>query len=95
MDEPEIFGMHDNATITFQRQESTSFINALLAAQPKQAGGSAATASDEIALELADEIESKLPAKLDLDKTAKYLFNPDERGRTGSLTIFMQQEIER
>ncbi|OXA50744.1 Dynein heavy chain 6, axonemal [Folsomia candida] len=95
MDEPEIFGMHNNATITFQRQESTTFLNALLSAQPKQAGGSAATASDEIAYELAEEIESKLPEKLDLDKSSEYLFLPDERGRTASLTIFIQQEIER
>lgn len=95
IDEPEIFGMHDNATITFQRQETTSFLNALLTVQPRQSGGGGSAASDEIAYELAEDLEGKLPENLDHDKTHPYLFQPDERGRTQSLTIFLQQEIDR
>jgi len=32
---------------------------------------------------------------MDADKFSEYLFAPDARGRTKSLTIFMQQEIDR
>jgi dynein heavy chain len=46
-------------------------------------------------LDLASDLESKLPEKLDVDKFHPYHFAPDNRGRTPSLTIFMQQEIDR
>ncbi|ODM98966.1 Dynein heavy chain 6, axonemal [Orchesella cincta] len=95
IDEPEIFGMHDNATITFQRQETSMFLNALLTVQPRQSGGGGSAASDEMAFELAEDLEAKLPKNLDHDLTHSYLFEPDGRGRTPSTTIFLQQEIDR
>lgn len=95
IDEPEIFGMHDNATITFQRQETLAFLNALLSVQPRQSGGGGSAASDEIAYELAEDLERRLPENLDHDLTHPYLHEPDSRGRVQSLTIFLSQEVDR
>lgn len=38
-DTPEIFGLHDNANITFAQNETFSMLNGLLLLQPKSASG--------------------------------------------------------
>ena len=38
-DNPEIFGLHDNANITFAQNETFSLLNGLLTMQPKTGGG--------------------------------------------------------
>lgn len=54
---PEIFGMHDNANIAFQKQESDFIINTVLGIQPRETGtGSSGKTSDETVLELAGSI---------------------------------------
>ncbi len=40
VESPEVFGMHDNANITFQMKESTMAIQTILNIQPREAGGS-------------------------------------------------------
>ena len=39
IDEPEIFGMHENANITFNRAESSTLMSSILALQPREGGG--------------------------------------------------------
>ena len=38
-DDPEIFGMHENANITYQAQESTKIIDTIVSIQPRTGGG--------------------------------------------------------
>lgn len=38
-DTPEIFGLHDNANITFAQNETLNMLTALMALQPKSASG--------------------------------------------------------
>jgi dynein heavy chain len=38
-DEPEIYGLHRNANITFQQKNVKEFFEALLSIQPRTAGG--------------------------------------------------------
>jgi dynein heavy chain len=38
-DDPEVFGMHDNANVAFNRTESLSLMAAVLSLQPRSAGG--------------------------------------------------------
>ena len=38
-DLPEIFGLHDNANINYQNQESTRVISTVLSIQPRITGG--------------------------------------------------------
>ena len=39
-DTPEIFGLHDNANITFAQNETFSLLNGILKLQPKSSAGS-------------------------------------------------------
>ena len=41
IDNPEIFGMNDNADIAFQLQESVNMIEIILSVQPRTGGGGA------------------------------------------------------
>jgi len=38
---PEVFGMHDNANITFELKESKNALDTILSIQPRDTGGAA------------------------------------------------------
>ncbi|XP_070535810.1 dynein axonemal heavy chain 6-like isoform X2 [Ptychodera flava] len=95
IDEPEIFGMHENANLAFQIQETNSLLYTILDVQPRMAGGGSGKTSDEIVFELADSILEKLPDKLDIEEANREMFKPDDKGRVNSLTTVLTQEVER
>uniref|UniRef100_A0A4W3JLA8 Dynein axonemal heavy chain 6 n=1 Tax=Callorhinchus milii TaxID=7868 RepID=A0A4W3JLA8_CALMI len=80
IDDPEIFGMHENANLSFQRQETNTMINTILEVQPRSSAQGTGKSSDEIINEVADSILSKLP---------------DAMGRLNSLTTVLGQEVDR
>ena len=51
-DTPEIFGLHDNANITFAQNETFTLLGALLKLQPKAASGGGQT-REEVRLNIA------------------------------------------
>lgn len=55
-DNPEIFGLHENANINYQQQESIRVLETILSIQPRIAGGSGGMTSDEIVLEKSKEL---------------------------------------
>ena len=74
IDDPEIFGLHANANIAFQVQETTGLVNTILDMQPRMGGGGGGKSSDDIVFELADSILEKLMDKLDIDEARQDLF---------------------
>ena len=62
-EDPEVFGMHENANITFQTQESNKMIEPILSVQPKiqSGGGGDGKTTDQIVEELAQSLEQQLP----------------------------------
>ena len=93
-DDPEIFGMHENANISFQYRETTSMLKTALSIQPRSGGGGDGKTPDEIASELAAKIESKLPEVLDREEAGKNTFV--YRGEhMDSLATVLGQEMER
>jgi dynein heavy chain, axonemal len=59
---PEIFGMHENASITYQRQESDKMLFTVLQIQPKiQAKSSDGVSSDDLVLQVAADLREKQP----------------------------------
>ena len=64
-DTPEIFGLHDNANITFAQNETFRVLTDLLELQPKtaSAGGSS---REEVMEKTAKEILSKVPKPVDI-----------------------------
>lgn len=74
IDEPEIFGMHENANIAFQTQETNTLVTTILEVQPRQSGGGAGKSNDEIVFELAENILGKLVNKIDIEEASKDMF---------------------
>ncbi|EGD81584.1 dynein heavy chain 6 [Salpingoeca rosetta] len=95
-DDPEVFGMHDNANIAFQLEETNMLVRTILDVQPRMSGGASGKTPDEIVFELAGSIEEKLPkALLDIDEAKPGTFDLDEQGRVQSLSTVLRQEVDR
>ncbi|XP_067106416.1 dynein axonemal heavy chain 6 [Osmerus mordax] len=95
IDDPEIFGMHENANLAFQRQETMTLINTILEVQPRSSARGGAKSNDEIVHELADSILAKIPEHLDMEEATEVLFVRDAKGRLNSLTTVLGQEVDR
>jgi len=76
-DNPEIFGLHNNANINYQQQESTRVVRTVLSIQPRLASGGGGLTPDEIVLEKAKEILDKLPELLSEEEGDKNIFTRD------------------
>ncbi len=73
VDPPEVFGLHENANITYQAQESDKIVQTILSIQPRLSTGSGGKSQDEIVIELAIELEHQLPPLLDRAVSARVL----------------------
>jgi len=94
-DEPEIFGMHENANLAFQIQETQALVRNILEVQPRMSSGGTGKTSDEIVFDLSQNILERLPDILDMEKCAKELLETDSKGRVNSLTTVLSQEVDR
>ncbi|XP_074141707.1 dynein axonemal heavy chain 6 isoform X2 [Sminthopsis crassicaudata] len=95
IDDPEIFGMHENANLVFQFKETNSFITTILDVQPRSGGGGGGKSNDEIVQELVTSVLSKVPVKLEMEGASDSLFVKDAQGRLNSLTTVLGQEVDR
>jgi len=95
-EEPEVFGMHANANINFQLQESSRMMDTVLSLQPRLADMGGGPRQEQVVEELAVDMLDKLPANLDpetalgsnaLAKTAS--------GQMNSLGTVVLHEVER
>merc|ERR1719171_1704779 len=64
-DSPELFGMHVNADITFRNKQTNELISTIIDTQPKSGGGGGGLSREEVVLQTADELLSKLPSDYD------------------------------
>jgi len=97
IDNPEVFGMHDNANITFQLQETQSIYDMVLSLQPRVGGGGVegAKTPEDIVDELAETFEGNLPEILDREKAAPGMFEMMDNGAFRSLDTVLLQEMDR
>eukprot|EP00435_Cladocopium_sp_Y103_P017660 s1686_g4.t1 len=95
-EQPEVFGMHDNANISFMSQEAEKVLSVVLSIQPREAGGSGGKSSEEMVLELSADQESRLPDKLITDNAhADSFAMSEETGLMTSLGTCLSQEMSR
>lgn len=94
-EEPEVFGMHANASIAFQKNESDSMVNTILDVQPRESGGGDGKSADDIVVELAEQLQADVPAALDREEAAKGLFALNSQGLMQCLSTVLVQEMER
>lgn len=95
LDQPEIFGMHANANIAFQVQETNILVGTILDVQPRLSSGGTGKSNDDIVHELAASILEKIIEKLDMENARADMLEPDEKGRVNSLTTVLTQEVDR
>ncbi|TRY65354.1 hypothetical protein DNTS_005929 [Danionella cerebrum] len=95
IDDPEVFGMHENANLAFQRQETVALISTILEVQPRSTSSGGGKSNDEVVHDLADSILAKIPDELDMDAAAESLFLQDHSARINSLTTVLGQEVDR
>ncbi|KAL5009676.1 hypothetical protein ScPMuIL_011981 [Solemya velum] len=65
-DTPEIFGLHENANITFAQNETLNMLSSLMALQPKSASGGGKS-REEIMEETAKTILGQVPKPIDVE----------------------------
>ncbi|XP_046888652.1 dynein axonemal heavy chain 3 [Hypomesus transpacificus] len=88
--DPGVFGLHSNADITKDNQETNQLLNGVLLTLPRQSGGGAKS-PQEVVDELAADILSKLPANFDVEMVImKYPVMYDE-----SMNTVLRQELIR
>ncbi|CAK8992470.1 unnamed protein product [Durusdinium trenchii] len=95
-EQPEVFGMHDNANISFMSQEAEKVLSVVLSIQPREAGGSGGKSSEEMVLEIASDQELRLPDKLSTENAhADSFAMSEETGLMTSLGTCLSQEMSR
>lgn len=92
-DEPEVFGMHENANVTFNTNESLHLMSSLLSLQPRSSGGGSGKSSDDIVVELAEAFEARCPNPLSSDEAGPTTFVIQSNGLLTSLAICLEQEM--
>ncbi|XP_069845209.1 dynein axonemal heavy chain 6 isoform X1 [Dipodomys merriami] len=95
IDDPEIFGMHENANLVFQYKETNTLVNTILEIQPRSSSGGEGKSNDEIVQELVASIQSRVPEILQMEGAVESLFVKDPKGRLNSLTTVLGQEVDR
>ncbi|XP_069500104.1 dynein axonemal heavy chain 1 [Ambystoma mexicanum] len=89
-DIPEIFGLHDNANITFAQNETSALLNAIIQLQPK-ATSSGGRGREEMVEEISGNILAKTPKPIDVREVmAKYPVMYEE-----SMNTVLMQEVIR
>ncbi|KAJ3004540.1 UNVERIFIED_CONTAM: Dynein heavy chain 6, axonemal [Siphonaria sp. JEL0065] len=105
-EDPSVFGMHENANISYQLQESRRLIRTVLDVQPRMASGGSGKTSEEIVTDVATAILEGAPELLYIDlyaiensegaSIATDLFAKGSDGRMiNSLSTVLMQESNR
>ncbi|KAF5287317.1 hypothetical protein FQR65_LT02190 [Abscondita terminalis] len=95
IEEPEIFGMHENANIAYQIKETQIVIKTIMECQPRASVKGTAKSNDDIVFELAEGIVACILKKISTDEAHPHLFKRDQKNRLPSLTTVLMQEVDR
>ncbi|KAI8733736.1 dynein heavy chain 6, axonemal isoform X4, partial [Biomphalaria glabrata] len=74
IDEPEIFGLHENANIAFQLNETNALLATILDVQPRIVAADGGMSNDDITYELAEAVLDRLIDKLDIERANPNMF---------------------
>jgi len=96
-DSPEVFGLHDNAIITLQQKETAEMMDTIISIQPRTGGaaGGGGKTSDEVVLDLAEDILKRLPSRMRKEDAHPTTFATIDDGSVNSLGVFLEQEVVR
>lgn len=88
-----MFGLHANADITFQDKEANSILDTIISIQPRTAAGGDGKGPDEQVMEVAVDIESKIPQPLSASNVHPSVFARGDDGAVNSLGTFLAIEM--
>ena len=92
-DNPELFGLHSNADLTFRSLQVADAISTITMTMPKSGGGGGGGLSREEQVDqIAADLLAKVPASFEVEDTKEKL---KKLGITQPLTVFLRQEIDR
>jgi dynein heavy chain len=96
-EQPEVFGMHENANISYMQQAAEKLLGVVLSIQPREGGsGAGGKTPEEITLELAADQTARLPALLTKENAHPSSFEIiEETGLMISLGTNLEQELSR
>lgn len=70
-DEPEVFGMHRNANLTYLRAKRDLLISTILSVQPREYTGAKGMSSDDQVIEMAGLLQTQVPELIATDSYNK------------------------
>lgn len=88
---PDLFGMHENANLTFQHQESNKILDCIAGIQPKASTGGAGKNVGEAILELSAKFLDGLPPPLNTEEATVHIPEFGPTGQVNSLLVVLQQ----
>lgn len=74
LESPEVFGLHENATITMDLKQTQELLDTLLLTQPRNAGGGGGSSGDspeDVVFSTASDILDKMPQPFDIEATER------------------------
>jgi len=94
-EDPEVFGMHPNANIAYEKFTVGMLNLTVLMIQPRVSNKGAGKTPDEVVQDMCRDILSRMPPKLNKEKAHESTFAVSEKGQPLSLGVFVGQEIDR
>jgi len=90
-EQPEVYGLHDNANITFANNETLTLFATFLQLQPRDTGGADGDAGDSFLETTANEILARFPPPFDIDEVRESYPTMYEE----SMNTVLMQELAR
>ena len=91
---PEVFGLHENANIAYQKQESDVMVEKILSIQPRVTSGGDGLSPEQIVLERARHLAAMIPENLDRANGQKEQFKMTNN-LLPSITTVLVQEMDK
>ena len=89
-----MFGMHENANIAFELQETRRVMSTVLAMQPRLSVLPGSTAPDQQVDTLAASILDQLPPLLSMAEAGPGVFERTQAGQLNPLAVVLGQEMD-
>ncbi|XP_071052042.1 dynein axonemal heavy chain 3 isoform X2 [Onthophagus taurus] len=89
--QPEVYGLHENADITKDNQETLMLLHGILLTQPQITSGGGGEGEDEAVIELSKNINSKIPQQFNMEEVCKQY----PVMYTNSMNTVLRQELIR
>jgi len=90
-----IFGLHANAKITFEKQESDKLLTTVTDIQPALGGGGAGASAEDTVQALASQLAAQVPDPMDRKDAGDNVFALNAKGELNSIQIVLLHEMGR